>query len=83
MKEKQNTSGGGITFLGLLQIVFITLKLCHVIDWSWWAVFLPFLAPLAIVVAFLIMFGIAQGLWRIGLRSLFKKWYYRRHPQRK
>ncbi len=24
-----------IGFPGLLTIVFITLKLCHVIDWSW------------------------------------------------
>lgn len=26
----------------LLGIVFITLKLCHVIDWSWWWVLAPF-----------------------------------------
>ena len=30
-----------IGFFGLLQIVFITLKLCGVIDWEWWAVLLP------------------------------------------
>jgi hypothetical protein len=27
---------GGITFDGLLTITFIVLKLCGVIDWSWW-----------------------------------------------
>lgn len=36
-----NTSGGGIGFVGLLTIVFITLKLTGVIAWSWWLVFLP------------------------------------------
>ncbi|GAA0763829.1 hypothetical protein [Clostridium sartagoforme] len=31
-KEK---SGGGIGFIGLLTIVFITLKLLGIITWSW------------------------------------------------
>lgn len=33
---------------GLLFIVFLTLKLCGVIDWSWWWVTAPLWAPLAI-----------------------------------
>lgn len=28
-------------FLSLLTLIFITLKLCEVIDWSWWLVLLP------------------------------------------
>ena len=28
-------------FLEALQIVFIVLKLCHVIDWHWALVFIP------------------------------------------
>ena len=31
----------GVGFLGLLQIVFIVLKLCKVIAWSWWLVLIP------------------------------------------
>ena len=42
-KEKQS---GGIGFLGLLTIAFIVLKLCAVIDWSWWWVLSPTLIPL-------------------------------------
>ncbi len=38
---KTQTASGGIGFTGLLTIVFIVLKLCHVIDWSWWWVFAP------------------------------------------
>ena len=34
-------NGNGIGFLGVLQIVFITLKLCNVLQWSWWMVFIP------------------------------------------
>ena len=40
MKNKEN--GTGIGILGLLGLIFITLKLCHVIDWSWWFVLAPF-----------------------------------------
>ena len=31
----------GIGILGLLQVVFIALKVAKVIDWSWWLVFIP------------------------------------------
>ncbi len=30
-----------IGFPGLLTLIFITLKLCSVIDWSWWWVLGP------------------------------------------
>lgn len=30
-------------FSTLLTLIFITLKLCNVIDWSWWWVLSPFL----------------------------------------
>ena len=31
----------GIGFFGLLEVVFIALKVAKVIDWSWWLVFIP------------------------------------------
>lgn len=34
-------SAGGTGFVGLLQILFIALKLCKVIKWSWWWVLAP------------------------------------------
>ena len=33
--NNNKTTSGGIGFTGLLLLVFITLKLCKVIDWSW------------------------------------------------
>ncbi len=48
-----NKSSGGIGFLSILAIAFITLKLCKVIDWSWWWVTCPLWGPAAIVIAFL------------------------------
>lgn len=38
-------SSGGVGFLGLLALVFITLKLCGVIAWSWWWVLAPLWIP--------------------------------------
>ena len=36
-----SSSSSGIGFTGLLQVAFIILRLCHVIDWSWWWVLSP------------------------------------------
>ena len=43
--------GGGIGILGVLGIVFITLKLVGVINWSWWWVLGPYWIPFAVLVA--------------------------------
>ena len=51
MSQVNNNTSGGIGFVGLLTIVFITLKLTGVITWSWWLVFLPMI--------------ISFGLWLI------------------
>lgn len=45
-KPESSTSGVGI--LDVVQIVFIILKLCGVINWSWWVVLLPLWVVLAI-----------------------------------
>jgi len=39
--ENKNTTGGGIGFVGALQITFIILKLTKIIKWSWLWVFSP------------------------------------------
>lgn len=41
MSDKNSSSSSGIGFVGLLQVVFITLKLCNVIDWAWVWVLTP------------------------------------------
>ena len=35
MSDNNNNAGGGLSFCGVLTIVFIVLKLTGVIDWSW------------------------------------------------
>lgn len=34
-------SNSGIGFIGILTIVFITLKVTNYVDWSWWWVLSP------------------------------------------
>lgn len=66
MSDKvSSSSSGGIGFLGLLTVLFIGLKLTHLIAWSWWWVLAPmwmgaafFLAVL--IVIFLIMLLVAS-----------------------
>lgn len=41
-----------VNFTGLLFIVFLVLKLTHVIDWSWWWVTAPLWAVPALAIAF-------------------------------
>jgi len=45
------TSSSGIGFIGLLQIVFIVLKLIGKIDWSWWWVLAPIWGTFALYLA--------------------------------
>ena len=48
---------GGVTFLELLFVVFLVLKLIGVIDWSWWWVTAPLWG----------VFGLLLGILIIGL----------------
>jgi len=49
---------GGIGFTGLLQIVFIVLKLTGFIDWSWLWVLAPAWISIALVVIAIIVIGL-------------------------
>nr|WP_294922143.1 hypothetical protein [uncultured Flavobacterium sp.] len=53
--SKNSTNNGGIGFAGLLTIVFITLKLTHYIDWSWWWVLAPIWIGVAVFIAVIVI----------------------------
>lgn len=53
-KEDNANANGGIGFAGLLTIAFVVLKLCHVIDWSWWWVLSPVWISLGLAVLILV-----------------------------
>lgn len=46
---------GGVGFLGMLGIVFIVLKLCGVINWSWIWVLAPIWGGWVVILVILII----------------------------
>ncbi len=64
--------GGGIGFFGFLALVFITLKLCHVITWGWCYVLMPIWLPILLVMSFLFIcvFALSKEHWY----DLMNKW---------
>ena len=41
MSDKNNSTSGGLGLGTMLFLIFLVLKLCNVIDWSWWWVTSP------------------------------------------
>lgn len=54
-KSTVGASGAGIGFSGLLTIVFITLKLCKVINWSWVWVLSPIWISMIITIVIILI----------------------------
>ena len=57
-----DSSSSGISFIGLLTIVFVALKLMGYIAWSWWWVLSPLWIPWAMffcgfLIYMLVVFG--------------------------
>ena len=63
MNDKQTSSGIGFT--SLLTIVFIILKLCGIIAWSWWWVLSPLWIS-TILWVILIIIVLLVGGWKDG-----------------
>jgi hypothetical protein len=56
--SSNSSSSGGIGFTGALTILFIGLKLAHVINWSWWWVLSPIWISLLILLFILLVIAI-------------------------
>ena len=63
MSDATNKSGNGIGIGTILFVVFLVLKLTHVIDWSWWWVAAPVWIPAAI----LALIGIVSLIVHVSL----------------
>ena len=57
-EENDNKNGVTIGFSSLLGLIFIILKLCHVIDWSWIWVLAPFWIEIALIILLIIIAAI-------------------------
>jgi hypothetical protein len=53
-----SNSNGGIGFFGLLTILFIGLKLGHVIDWEWVWVLAPAWGSLSLLLILLVIIAV-------------------------
>ena len=56
--NRSSAAGGGLSILGVVEIVFIILKLLGIINWSWWIVLIPLWIDLGItllVILFIIV----------------------------
>jgi len=52
-------SSGGLGFTSVLTLIFITLKLLGLIDWSWWWVLSPLWISAAIVIPIVLIIIVA------------------------
>ena len=72
MRNQRSTSSVNLgcgSLFGLLQIMFVGLKLAGFIDWPWWQVFVPMIVWAGLVVVLL-------ALAAIGLICM---WYKKHH----
>ena len=53
--QSSNGQAGGISIVGILGVAFVVLKLCEVIDWSWWWVTAPFWGPIGLLLAVVVV----------------------------
>ncbi len=58
MGQSNSSASGGIGLGGVLFVVFLVLKLTHLIDWSWWWVTAPIWIPVLFVIVVLAVIGI-------------------------
>lgn len=64
-KDINITTNKGMSFCGTLTIVFIILKLTHVIDWSWWWVLSPIWIPVAVVLGIIAIVAIVMLIVKV------------------
>lgn len=69
MSESSSSGSSGVGVVGLLGVAFVVLKLCGVIDWSWWWVTLPFWGPLVLILLLLVVFGSIYAWAKYGKRK--------------
>ena len=68
MSKSTQTASTGFPILGLLGLVFVTLKLAEigvVATWSWLWVTSPFWLPVAIILGGLSLFAVVVGLFKV------------------
>lgn len=60
---KKQGRNNGVSFLSLLGLLFIGLKLTGQLDWPWWMVTLPLWGPVAMWLAFMAFWA---SIWLVA-----------------
>ena len=55
MNNKQFQSSAGVGVLGVLQIIFVVLKLLNLISWNWGVVLIPLWIQLCLIMIIVIV----------------------------
>ena len=72
-KQSKTVTRGGLGFTGLLTIAFIILKLCGVINWSWWWVLSPIIISTGlglIILIIALIIAIIAGVLEVIVKNL-------------
>lgn len=72
-KESKSTGSSIITISTVVGIVFIILKLCGVLDWSWWAVTAPIWVVWGLVFG-IIAVALIIAVLVTGVQAVVDKW---------
>ena len=62
METTKTTITSGLSFSSVLFFIFLVLKLCGIIDWSWWWITVPLWGGLALILAGYLIFLIVVGI---------------------
>ena len=58
-----DSSSKGMGIIGVLQIIFIVLKLVGVINWSWWLVLIPLWIDIVCFIIGIIIVLVSKRWW--------------------
>lgn len=53
--KQENNNYNGVNYLHILTLIFVTLKLCNVINWKWIFVIMPSLISIGLTIFIIIM----------------------------
>ena len=65
---KSGVTTGGLSLSTILFLIFLVLKLCGVITWSWWWVTAPLWGGIALILAILAVFMLIMGITALARR---------------
>ena len=63
MSDNASSGSSGLGLPMVLFLIFLVLKLCDVIAWSWWWVSSPLWIPVALLIVILILAAIWAGIY--------------------